>query len=124
MIPNGPRTGKSYYATDLKCPKENSGVLEFSMRTPQGDLTRIWVNYSGALPVKIKMVITPAGRTARTTIDVGLDVAMDELARDTIRDIRSETDWLYEAVCSGSASAKARYDAMVIGNRNFLNGAK
>lgn len=103
---NRPRTVKSYYATGLKCPKANSGVLDFSMRTPEGALTNIWIDYSGDLPVKVKMVVTPAGHPAETTIDVGLDVPMDEKARNDIRAIRTHTDKLYSQICLGDAAAK------------------
>lgn len=104
--PNKPQTEKSNYATGLKCPKGNSDVLDFSMRTPAGASTRIWVDYSGDLPVRIKMVVTPAGHPAETTIDVGLDVAMDEKARNIIRAIRTHTDQLYSKTCLADVGAR------------------
>lgn len=58
----------SYYATEFKCPRLSPGVLEFSMRTPAGALSRVWVDYSADRPVKVKMLVTPAGRPTETAV--------------------------------------------------------
>lgn len=121
-IPEGP---DSYYATELKCPRLNSGVLGFSMRTPGGDLSKIWVDYSDALPVKAKVLLYPSdGGPTETLVDVRLDADMDKPTREKIRKVRSRTDRLYDTVCSGDAAAKARYDAILTANRKFLSGSK
>lgn len=104
--PSSPLSRESFYAIDLKCPVDNLGSLEFSMETPDGDVARIFVDYAGDLPVKVKMLVKDFGEPVATAIDVRIDAAMTEDARKRVNQVRSRSDQLYNNICLGTATEK------------------
>lgn len=112
------------YATSLKCPKENHGILDYTLGAPNGAKATISINYIGHEPVKIRMYVTAKGQDTFTTLDVRVDGEMDDKARDRMKRIRSHADELFSRICLGNAAAQAKYQEMLGANRKFLNEAR
>lgn len=119
--PNKPRDANSWYATSLICPRGANGVLEFSMRTPAGALSKIWVDYSNAEPAKVKMLVWPSdGAAVETAVDAALTSDLDDKRSAAVRSIRRYTDRVFDEVCLGSSANKRQYDTILTENRTFL----